>query len=349
MPEIMKRVLKYFSAVAILMFLTPSCEEIIEFKGEKTEPKIVLYSMLNPDDTISVSLAKSHAVFDVRYTPQQITDAVVRVYRDGALIETLTYVPPVPCVNCPPMEHSKYVSTGIKPLPGSTYRIEAEVPGLKPVSAETSLPVLVPVLSIDTTTDNEEEYNTFLVTKVNFADPGATENYYRISVTRLEGYYNGDQSAPYNPEIPVQVTMSDDSYAATADPIIAPEQEEDLFGIYSSNTYNVFSDELISGQEYDLTLKISFYRKPDTTYYEFTHFKIELHTITKDMYLYLRSYAAHMQTRDSFFSEPVLVYSNVTDGLGVFGSGVISTATIEIGEYPVEGANYQYGEQIWVY
>ena len=343
----MKRVLKYFTAVAMLMLLTPSCEEIIEFKGEKTEPKIVLYCMLKPDDTISVSLAKSHAVFDVKYTPQQITDAVVRLYRDGELVETLTYVPPESCEYCSPAEHSRYVSQGIRPVPGSTYRIEAEVPGLKSVSAETSLPVLVPVLSIDTTTDNEEEYNTFLVTKVKFADPGATENYYRISVTRLEGYYSGDRSVPYNPEAYVNVVMSDDSYAATAEPIIAPEQEEDLFGIYSSNTYNVFSDELISGQEYDLTLKISFYREPDTTHYEFTHFKIELHSISKELYLYLRSYAAHMQTRDSFFAEPVLVYSNVSDGLGVFGSDAVSTATIEIGEYPVEGVNYTRGDGNW--
>jgi len=347
MPEIMKRVLKYFSAVVVLMFLTLSCEEVIEFKGEKTEPKIVLYSMLSPDDTISVSLAKSRAVFDVMYTPQQITNAVVRLYRDGELVETLTYVPPEPCQYCSPAEHSRYVSQGIRPVPGSTYRIEAEVPGLKTVSAETSLPVLVPVLSIDTAIDSEEEYNTYMVTKVKFADPAATVNYYRISVTRLEGIYSGDPSVPYNPEIPVRVQMSDDSYAATADPIIAPEQEEDLFGIYSSNTYNVFSDELISGKEYDLKLKISFYRRPDTTRYEFTHFKIELHSISKDMYLYLRSYAAHLQTRDSFFSEPVLVYSNVIDGLGVFGSGVISTANIEIGEYPVEGVNYTRGDGNW--
>jgi len=347
MPEIMKRVLKYFSAVVVLMFLTLSCEEVIEFKGDKTEPKIILYAMLSPEETISVSLAKSHAIFDARYTPEQITNATVRLYRDGELIETLTYVPPVPCEYCSPAEHSRYVSQEIRPIPGSIYRIEAEVPGLKPVSAETSLPVLVPVLGIDTTTDNEEEYNSFLVTKVKFTDPGATENYYRISVTRLEGYYNGDKSVPYNPAASVNVVMSDDSYAANADPIIAPEQEEDLFGMYSSNTYNVFSDELISGQEYDLTLKISYYRRPDTTYNEFTHFKIELHSITKDLYLYLRSYAAHMQTRDSFFSEPVLVYSNIADGLGVFGSGVISTANIEIGEYPVEGVNYTRGDGNW--
>ncbi len=341
----MKKFLKYFSAVAFLMLMMPSCEEIIEFKGEKTEPKIVMYALLNPDDTISVSIAKSHAVFDVRYTPSQITDAVVRLYRDGELIETLTYVPPEPCSQCPSPEHSQYESQGIKPVPGSTYRIEAEVPGLKAVSAETSLPELVPVISIDTVTDSE--YNTFLVTKVKFADPGAAENYYRISVTRLEGHYNGDPSLPFNPEASVNVVMSDDTYSANDDPLIAPDQEEDLFGIYASNTYNVFSDELISGKEYDLTLKISYYRKPDTTHYEFAHFKIELHSITKAMYLYLRSYAAHMQTRDSFFSEPVLVYSNVTDGLGVVGAGVISMAVIEIGEYPVDGVIYQRGDGFW--
>lgn len=344
----MKRVLIYFSVFALLMFLTPSCEEIIEFKGEKTEPKIVLYAMLNADDTISVSVAKSHAVFDARYTPEQISNATVKLYRDGVLIETLTYVPPQPCQNCPPAQYSRYVSQSIRPVPGSNYRIEAEVPGLTPVSAETSLPALVPIVSLDTVTEQEGEYNTFLVTKVKFADPAATENYYRLTVTRLEGYYNGDPSVPYNPEASVNVVMSDDSYAAYADPIIAPEQEEDLFGMYISNTYNVFSDELISGREYDLMLKISYYRKPDTTRYEFVHFKIELHSITKDLFLYLRSYSAHLQTRDSFFAEPVLVYSNVTDGLGVVGSGVSTATSIEIGEYPVEGVNYTRGDGNWI-
>lgn len=344
MLQIMKKVLKYFPVVAILMLLAPSCEEIIEFKGEKTESKMVMYSMLNPDSVITVSVSKSHAVFDIKYEPEQITDAIVRLYCDGDFVETLTYVaPPPPCEYCQPVSHSRYVSQGIKPVPGSTYRIEAEVPGLKSVSAETSIPDMVPILSIDTVTEKEDEYNTFLVTKVKFSDPAVTENYYMLSVTRLEGYYTGDPALPFNPDAPVKVMISDDGYAAHEDPIIAPAQEEDLFGMYLENRFNVFNDELISGKEYDLTLKMNISRKPDTDYFEFTHFRIALYTITKDMYLYLRSYSAHLQTRNSFFAEPVLVYSNVLNGLGVVGARVSSVATIEIGSYPVEGVTYQNG------
>ncbi|HUW93723.1 MAG TPA: DUF4249 domain-containing protein [Bacteroidales bacterium] len=340
----MKRVVIYFSVVAILILLASSCEEIIEFKGEKIEPKLVLYSMLNPDSVITASVSKSHAVFDIKYEPQQITDAVVRLYRDGEFVETLTYTAPPPsCEYCPPVSQSKYVSQGTKPVPGSTYRIEAEVPGLKSVSGETSLPDMVPVLSIDTVTEKEGEYNTYLVTKVKFADPGVTENYYMLSVTRLEGYYNGDPSVPFYPEASVSVYKSDESYAAREDPLISPSQEEDLFGMYIENTYNVFSDELISGKEYDILLKMYIHKQPDTDHFEFSHFRIELHSISRELYLYLRSYSAHLQTRDAFFAEPVLVYSNIENGLGVVGARVPSVATIEIGSYPVEGVTYDFG------
>ncbi|MBE0666280.1 MAG: DUF4249 family protein, partial [Bacteroidales bacterium] len=134
----MKRVLIYIPAIVIMILLSLSCETIIEFKGEKVDPKTVIYCMLDPDSVIAVSISKSHAVFDIKYEPQQITDAVVLLYLDGELVETLTYVvPPPPCEYCPPVSHFRYVSQVTVPVPGSTYRIEVEVPGMKTAWGET--------------------------------------------------------------------------------------------------------------------------------------------------------------------------------------------------------------------
>src|SRR5665647_1568794 len=126
-----KRIVRYLPAFAILTLLTVSCEEVIPFKGEKIDPKIVIYSLLQSDSVITVSVAKSHAVFEEKYLPKQITDAVVKLYRDGEFMETLTYVVPVP----PPeyyqaTPYSEYVSQGVKPVYGSTYRIEVEMAGI---------------------------------------------------------------------------------------------------------------------------------------------------------------------------------------------------------------------------
>lgn len=337
----MKRILRYLPALAILTLLTVACTEEIKFTGEKIDPKIVIYSLLQPDSVITVSVAKSHAVFEERYVPKQITDAVVKLYRDGELIETLTYIPPGPQPDYyPVVPYSKYVSAGIKPVFGSTYRIEVEITGMKTASGEASLPERVAVTGLDTTEDRQIEGNIIITARVRFNDPGGENNFYKIAASRMDGAYYGSKDEPWSADLPVGVYVEDCSYASDNDPIISPRQEEeDLFGIYVQNSYHIFGDELIAGKEYVLSLELN-YRSPDTDYYEFSHFNFELQSITEDLYMYLRSYSAQSQTNDVFITEPVLVYTNIENGLGVLGAMSSSTVTLKIGEYPVDGVTY---------
>lgn len=340
-----KRIVRYLPALAILTLLIVSCEEVIPFKGEKIDPKIVIYSLLEPDSVITVSVAKSHAVFEEKYIPKQIPDAVVKLYRDGELIETLTYVAPEPQPEYySAIPYSKYVSQGVKPVYGSTYRIEVEMAGMKKASGEAGLPDIIPVIGLDTIEDQQGEGNTLMEAKVRFSDPGGENNFYRIAARSSEGMYYGDKTVPWSPETPVTIYESDCSYASSNDPVITPRKEEqDLFDMQIQNTYHIFSDELIAGKEYALTLGIN-HRWPDTYYYEFSLFNFELQSITEDFYMYLRTSSAHMQTNDAFITEPVLVYTNIENGLGVVGAMSSSTVTLKIGEYPVDGVTYEYSK-----
>jgi hypothetical protein len=338
----MKRIIRYMPALIIVMLLLVSCTEVIEFKGEKMDPKIVIYSLLQPDSVITVSVTKSHPVFEEKYVPQQITDAVVKLYRDGEFIGTLIYVAPVPQPEYyPAVPFSKYVSQGVKPVSGSTYRIEVEMAGLKTASGEAKLPDLVPILGIDTAEDLQAEENILLKVKVRFSDPAGKNNFYRITARRADGSYYGNKGEPWSLDFPVMVYEEDCSYASGNDPVINPQQEEDLFGMYLQNSYYIFGDELIAGKQYDLALELN-HRWPDTDYYEFSQFNFELQSITEDLYLYLRSSSAHSQTNESFITEPVLVYTNIENGLGVVGAMSSSAVTLKIGEYPVEGVTYEF-------
>jgi len=335
----------YIPALMVLMLAFVSCESIIEFKGEGVTPKIVIYSLLEPDSLVTVSVAVSHAVFDDRYEPEQITDAVVRLYRDSEMLETLTYVPEEPLSDdASANPYSRYVSQVNKPQYGSSYKIEVEVPGFTTAYGEASLPDPVPIVGIDTAQviiDWRDWVERRLTVRVRFHDPAGQDNYYRVTAGSLIGFYIGSKELPYTPLQPVVVEEMDISYAFYEEPLIAPKQDDDIFGMYLQNTYNLFTDELISGKEYELTMETHF-SLPDTDYYEFAHASIRLHTITRDLYLYLQSYAAHTQTRDNFLSEPVMVYTNVTDGLGVVGAVSTSVIALKIGEYPVDGVNYDY-------
>ena len=328
--------------------LTTACEEIIEFKGVDSEPKIVIYSLFESNRDITLTLARSYAIFDPTIRPVEITNAVVKLYTDEEHTATFSYVPSTTPVNdYGPAPMATYRATGIKPEPGRMYRIEAEVPGLPPVWAEVSLPEPVAIISIDTTVvtrifqDPGYGYVQNLIkAKVRFNDPADRDNYYRINVMARNGRYGGPKNKPYDETMSVIVHYNSVGSSAGNDPLINPQREEDLFGGAQENRYALFSDELISGRDYDLKLDL-YFSAMDTTYYEFTHFDVDLQSVSKDLYLYLISSSAHENSKNNPLAEPVIVYSNVNNGLGVIGAVSSSRATVKYGSYPVAGVKYQ--------
>lgn len=339
---------RYIITLFALLILMTACDEIIEFKGIESEPKIVIYSMFESNRDITLTLARSYAVFDQPLTPTQITNAVVKLYTDGEYTATLSYVPETtPVYDYGPPPIATYIAAGVKPEQGRLYRIEAEVPGLPSVWAEVSLPEPVPIIRIDTTMevsfyqDSWTSYNHYRIkAKVRFSDPADRDNYYRITANSIRGRYNGPKDIPYDQEEPVSIHYDYIGYAAHNDPIINPQREEDLFGEQTENRYALFSDELISGRDYDLKLDL-YFAGLDTTYYEFVHFDVELQSVSKDLYLYLISSTAHERSKDNPLAEPVIVYSNVNNGLGVVGAVSSSRAKIKYGQYPVDGVKYE--------
>ena len=49
----------------------------------------------------------------------------------------------------------------------------------------------------------------------------------------------------------------------------------------------------------------------------------------------------------AFLVEPVLVYSNIENGLGVFGAASNTIERINYGHYPVDGVYYLSEEEYW--
>lgn len=337
----MRKLIIKFLTVVFIAIATFSCETAIDYSGPETEPKVVIYALLHPDSLVSVSVAESHSIFRVPYQPRLTTDAVVRLYRDGTLLETLTYQTPGPTPDYyPPKSTSRYVSQTYKPEYGHDYRIEVEVPGFRKAYGDTRLPAPVTVEVADTSSRDTGYGYREMTVKLRFRDPAGEENFYRFTANSLAGLYTGDKYEPYNPEIAVGVQEVDISYGAMSDPLIAPSQEDDFFDMSMPNMYNIFLDELIPGKEYTMRLTYNgFY--PDTDYYEFLFAWFHLSTITRDLFLYLQSYSAHLQTRDNFLAEPVPVYTNVNNGLGVVGAMSTTGDFLNIGEYPVNGVLYE--------
>lgn len=340
-----KSTITFLAAVALTVMISVSCETVIDYRGPDAQPKVVIYAVLKPDSLISVLVSESHSVFQLRYQPRQIPDATVRVYRDGVLLETLSYSEPAPAPDyVPSSPYSLYVSAANTPESGAVYRVEVEVPGLPMAYGEAEIPLPVSAAITDTSSTDVGNGYRELVVRFRFRDPAGENNYYRFSASGTTGYYYGNKNEPFNPFTPVNVQRQELSYGSLSDPLIAPQQEDDIFEMYLQNTYFLFTDELIPGREYSLRLTYTGVY-PDTDYYEFLRARFCLNNITRDLYLHLQSYSAHVQTRDNFLAEPVPVYSNVVNGLGVVGAAAAGCDSLKIGEYPVDGVTYD----MWLY
>ena len=92
-----------------------------------------------------------------------------------------------------------------------------------------------------------------------------------------------------------------------------------------------------------------YYEFMDTSYHEFFRFRIELQSISKDLYLYLRTYSAQWEIGDDFFAEPVIIHSNVSDGLGIFGASASSYQNLAYGSYPVDEVYYLRDDEYYDY
>ncbi len=344
-----------YAFLSAIVLLSMSCEKIIDFKKENIEPKIVLYSVIFPDSLITIRLGSSSPVFDPGYTVPELNSAQVKLFIDDAYIESLQYLG-----NTSKSEYNGDYSfeefrSFTTAEPGRRYRIEVSATGYKTISSECVLPDPVEILNIDTAYSyrsysnpyDASIYNFFvIICRLTFKDPPDTDNYYRLFASYQIGNYGHDKTLPFSLEYPVVVEKRTMWMLASEDPLINTGQEGsgNFFEEEISNEYSIFMDELIAGKEYTLSFSLpemsSF--QLDTAYHEFIHYKIELQSITEELYLHLKSASTHKVKEGNFFSEPVLVYSNVRNGLGILGGSSPASRIIEVGSYPVEGVNYTY-------
>jgi len=322
----------------LFLFLLLSCEKEITFSGKNMEPKLVVNSFITPDSLVVAEITESRFFLNNEDTFRIVEGAEVQLYVDNVFKEQMNDV-----------KYGYYKSV-YAPKAGEFIRLVIAKTGFKTVSCETDVKKQAEIISIDSTITLTESLpitiysypnpNTFVIDTVGynnsyiidfalkFKDPAETSDFYRLDVKRQDTLYDGS-IVLYDAEIDFSDIVSGKNTSTGAN----------VFdGGNASNSYNVFSDEIFNGKEYPLKFKYKDYS------YSYTPGKntindgtgrnyrkkllINLQAISKDYYLYLKSRSA--SGNDSFFSEPVQIYNNVENGIGILGSYTSKTITIEL-------------------
>jgi len=282
-----------FSLLSACVLL--SCEKEVNIPIEYTEPKLVVNGLFNTDSLWEVEISASQYIYD-NGLPPLIDDAQVRV-RDASGNS----------VALSGQGGGIYTSSTEKPAVGQIYTLEVSHNNYVNISASNELPNTVSVQQIDwqqQTIVNGEMYRKINVT----LDDSPEDDYYmiRISATFWEDKWD-------------TLTGQWDSVLVLW-PLLFMTQSPAVENVNLNEEVPsiTFTDNLFNGSQYTIDLLLADYffseeKESIETIY------IATSSISQEYYWYETSYQNYMNAQGTgFFSQPVQVYTNIQNGLGVF-------------------------------
>jgi len=308
--------MKYLLLYSVLLFLFCACQKenvVIPDTGRK----LVINGLITTDSLLNVRISKSYYFKDFLMgwaTFPEFDSADVRFYRNNVFLDSLNYS--VQKNNYDLYPTSNYKSNNTYPLPGYEYKIIVKRAGFPDATSTTKIPRLVKIERIDTS-----RIGGFLNCGIEFTDPPGDKNYYLFNIIMI-------QKLPFSRRY-----LAFDSL----DPII----EEELCsnsgsGSSISRVYDkfgfAFSDKLIDGKKYSLNVsfKCSYYwndlrnPSPRTSYVYY----FRLISVTEEYYRFIQTLNLYNASYSNPLAEPVMVYSNVSGGYGIFAGATVSTDSI---------------------
>ncbi len=308
------------SVLILLVCVLTSCETEIPFNGKQKDPVLVVNCLACADSVIQVQVTASRFFLTDEDSFHIVPNATVALYVNNSLQENLVYF------------DQGYYKSRYRPTEGDHLKLLVSSTGYESVWSEATFPNKVSGFSIDTTISKSDTkliieswgygdaavhydtvgttYSTIHQFKIHFKDEPLEKNFYRLILK----------------EIVIDNGYRTTSYQNNFDDIVFGEKNNNMDGIFTESeydNYSVFSDDLIDGQAHTITVYSSkpynsYFLKTDTSTVE-KQVYIDLQTISESYYLYIKSLKA-LQIADPFMSEPVQIYTNVINGLGIVGA-----------------------------
>lgn len=320
-----KRQVKYFVLLLLLLIHFTACKKD-KLDIPDTGRKIVVNGLITTDRLLNLRITTSAYYYSSVWIDQlDLDNAKAYFYQGNSCIDSLHLVSRQPYMGNL-FYPSNYRSKSLFPDPGKEYSVIVKAPGYPDATASTVIPERVQINKLDTSRiivgpDPYHPYlkNVLFLCNINFSDPANETNYYMFSVSR--NYYLGQTGF----------------YFYTQDPIV-----EEKLGNEANEPYAIaFSDKAINGRNYNL--RISVYGVdfgmpflddrgttdgvPDST----DHKKVisfRLYSITEDYYKYIQTFNQYKKNYGNPLTEPVMIYSNISGGYGIFGAAAVSTDSL---------------------
>lgn len=324
---------KHIITIAILSLIIcfSSCYRDIDLEQYRSEPKIVLNSVISPEIEVMASVSKTIFYTDTKNPDVNIKDADVELYINNEFVEKMLWV-----------EDNNLVNKGIyksntKPTEGDIVKIVVNS-SLGTAWAEDVIPPKIEIKDIKLTYRVMDNPNSILVNiggemvkmkdyeikyHITFTDNAEEKNYYCIKIE------NTDDNQPLG-----LLDYSLDPVFKVQQPVIDGASTNKLIEGQGGRT---FSDDIINGNTYTMVIRET---KNSYTYEhgENMYRRISLISISKAYYNYLTALLNISDNKVSQkldewgLAEPTPFYSNIDGGVGIMGSAQNDFRLIDLRE-----------------
>ncbi len=279
-----------------------SCEKEIDIDIPAAEKKIVIHSYIAESSPVKVKIGyASNYGNDNMPIVDSIKNAIVKLYEDNKFKCTLDYKK-----TSQSNGYSLYTADSLLPKALTTYKLVISTPNIDyQITAETSIPKK-PVVSF------KESPN---------------PNYFNILINDKPGndFYLVQNNSGY--------TFRDDSSIRKIYTVISSNDPAIIINSKHNKGLLLFKDELFEGQLYDLSISIAPQLNVSSFYSD-----VSFYSISPEAYYYHKTVLQQSTADDLPFlgdfslpvSEPMQVYSNIKNGLGVFAGINMITDTVKV-------------------
>jgi len=295
--------------------LCSSCDIVVDLDIPEHDRVLVVNSILTTDSIINASISHSVGAFDAS-SISYVNNATLEVYEDGVLLGEMNEEVSLSYDSMEELDSIYVYNFNQNPVAGKIYSYEIAHPDYESVRAETTVPAAVKLNVNDVTLLSEQDYEKHYRVRFSFND-GPEESFYRLRLRR-------------NPNAKYRF----DEFESNDASIISSAGVQSDGGTFYGNEA-LFDDEMFNGTEKEISIDffdyMSLYYEDEDEEYE-VQFILELTSVSESYYTYIRSLRAHYDNQDQFIfaGEPVQVFTNIENGLGVLGSMSVDTMLLEL-------------------
>ena len=304
----MKNFLYFFT----FSMLFASCDIVVDLDISEHKRVLVVNSILTTDSIINASISHSVGAFDAS-SISYVNNATLEVYEDGVLLGEMDEQASLSYDSTGELDSTYVYNFNQNPVAGKIYSYEIAHPEYEAVRAETTVPAEVKLNVNDVTLLSEQDYEKHYRVRFSFND-AAEVNFYRLRLRNPNTYSGFD-------------------YFESNDASIISSAGVQSDGATFSGDEALFDDEMFNGTEKEISIDFfdykSFWFEEEGVEVQFI---LELTSVSESYYTYIRSLRAHYDNQDQFIfaGEPVQVFTNIENGLGVLGSMSVDTMLLEL-------------------